>query len=112
MGGGGGSPAASSSSSSDDDGDATWKAAIESVAVGGFGYPSSNGTAKAASGGGGGGGGGVEASNGLEPPQEEEKAQAPGLKLYQIKVYLFRCFDWYLAATQWLLGFIELIRCY
>ena len=82
-GGGGGSPTASSSSS-EDDGDATWKAAIESVAVGGFGYPSSNGMAKAASGGGGG-----EANNGLEQPSQEEKAQAPGLKLYQIKVYWF-----------------------
>lgn len=83
MGGGGGSPTASSSS--DDDGDASWKAAIDSVAVGGFGYPSSNGAAKAASG--GGGAGGVEDSNGLEqPPQEERKAQTPGLKLYQIKV--------------------------
>uniref|UniRef100_A0ACD5X131 Uncharacterized protein n=1 Tax=Avena sativa TaxID=4498 RepID=A0ACD5X131_AVESA len=78
-GGGGGSPTASSSS--DDDGDATWKAAIESVAVGGFGYPSSNGATKAASGGGSG-----EDSHGLEQPPQEEKAQAPGLKLYQIKV--------------------------
>lgn len=79
-GGGGGSPTASSSS--DDDGDASWRAAIDSVAVGGFGYPSSNGAAKAAS-----GGGVVEDSNGLEqPPQEEAKAQTPGLKLYQIKV--------------------------
>ncbi|CAM0871687.1 unnamed protein product [Alopecurus aequalis] len=82
-GGGGGSPTASSSSSSssEDDGDATWKAAIASVAVGGFGYPSSNGAGKAASGGGGG-----EDNHGLEQPPQEEKAQAPGLKLYQIKV--------------------------
>jgi hypothetical protein len=75
--GGGGSPTASSSS--DDDGDATWKAAIESVAVGGFGYPSSNGAAKA----------GGEDNHGSEQPPQEEKAQAPGLKLYQIKVYRF-----------------------
>lgn len=81
MGGGGGSPMASSSS--DDDGDATWKAAIESVAVGGFGYPSSNGAVKAASGDGEGSG---EDNHGLEQPPQEEKAQAPGLKLYQIKV--------------------------
>ena len=38
-----------------------------------------------------GGGGGVEEdSNGLEqPPQDEGKAQTPGLKLYQIKVSCF-----------------------
>lgn len=76
MGGGGGGSPTASSSSSDDDGDATWKAAIESVAVGGFGYPSSNGAAKA----------GGEDNHGLEQPPQEEKAQAPGLKLYQIKV--------------------------
>ncbi|KAF7055076.1 hypothetical protein CFC21_062650 [Triticum aestivum] len=85
MGGGGGSSGSpTASSSSDDDGDASWRAAIDSVAVGGFGYPSSNGAAKAAS---GGGGGVEEDSNGLEqPPQDEKKAQTPGLKLYQIKV--------------------------
>lgn len=83
MGGGGGGSPTASNSSSDDDGDASWRAAIDSVAVGGFGYPSSNGAAKAAS-----GGVGVEEdSNGLEqPPQDEGKAQTPGLKLYQIKV--------------------------
>lgn len=83
-GGGGGRPTASganSSSSSDDDGDAAWKAAIESIAAVGFGLPLSNGAAKATSGGGG------EASHGVEQqPPQEGKAQAPGLKLYQIKV--------------------------
>jgi hypothetical protein len=83
-GGGGGRPTASganSSSSSDDDGDAAWKAAIESIAAVGFGLPLSNGAAKATSGGGG------EASHCVEQqPPQEGKAQAPGLKLYQIKV--------------------------
>ncbi|XP_040377604.1 uncharacterized protein LOC102707941 [Oryza brachyantha] len=83
MGGGGGrSPTASGgSSSSDDDGDAAWKAAIKSIAAVGFGVPVSNGAAKASSGSGG------EASHGEEQqPSQEGKAQAPGLKLYQIKV--------------------------
>ncbi|KAF0914227.1 hypothetical protein E2562_027801 [Oryza meyeriana var. granulata] len=82
-GGGGGSPTASgaSSSSSDDDGDAAWKAAIESIASVGFAVPLSNGAAKTTSGSGG------EASHGVEQqPPQERKAQAPGLKLYQIKV--------------------------
>uniref|UniRef100_A0A0D9VQU8 Uncharacterized protein n=1 Tax=Leersia perrieri TaxID=77586 RepID=A0A0D9VQU8_9ORYZ len=83
MGGGGGRPTASdaSSSSSDEDGDAAWKAAIDSIAAVGFGVPLSNGAAKAASGSGG------AASNGVEQQAPQEgKAQAPGLKLYQIKV--------------------------
>lgn len=74
MSGGGGS-------SSDDDGDASWKAAIDSIAAVGFGVSLSNGAAKVASGNGGG-----EANHGVEPSPQEGKAKAPGLKLYQIKV--------------------------
>ncbi|KAL6645050.1 hypothetical protein ACP70R_016658 [Stipagrostis hirtigluma subsp. patula] len=77
-GGGGGS-----SSSSEDDGDAAWRAAIDSVAAVGFGLPSSNGAAKTASGRSSDG----EANGGVEMEQPQEgKPQAPGLKLYQIKM--------------------------
>ncbi|KAL6867315.1 hypothetical protein ACP4OV_015339 [Aristida adscensionis] len=80
MGGGGGGGGGGGSSSSEDDGDAAWKAAIESVAAVGFGLPLSNCEAKAASGGG-------EANGGVEVEQPQEgKPQAPGLKLYQVKM--------------------------
>ncbi|KAG8073895.1 hypothetical protein GUJ93_ZPchr0006g45549 [Zizania palustris] len=80
MGGGGRNPTASGASS-DDDGDASWRAAIDSIAAVGFGVPPSNGAAKASS------GSGDEASHGVEQqPLQEGKAQAPRLKLYQIKV--------------------------
>lgn len=90
MGGGGGSRTASGGggSSSDDDGDASWKAAIESIAAEGFGVPLSNGAAKVASGSGGG-----EANHGVEPSPQEGKEKAPRLKLYQIKVSLFARFS-------------------
>ncbi|KAL5217906.1 hypothetical protein ABZP36_018590 [Zizania latifolia] len=81
MGGGGRNLTASGASSSDDDGDASWREAIDSIAAVGFGVPLSNGAAKASS------GSGDEASHGVEQqPPQEGKAQAPRLKLYQIKV--------------------------
>ncbi|RWW51241.1 hypothetical protein BHE74_00042432 [Ensete ventricosum] len=82
----------SSSSSGEEDGDATWKAAINSVATVGFGLSASNGRPKsdpaAVDSFEDDDNGGDDAAAQLH---QQGRSKAPKLKLYQIKFYVLVC---------------------